>query len=101
LCLFLPFALLPTVTYSFATLPTEHCHITLRVANSGDRLELLRKDGAAIEERWPEVVNEQMDSSCLLVFGHEISFMVASLCYTGCEHSIGFPSVDILPLGVA
>jgi hypothetical protein len=57
LCLFLPFALLPTVTYSFATLPTEHCHITLRVANSGDRLELLREDGAAIEKRWPEVMN--------------------------------------------
>jgi hypothetical protein len=61
---------------------------------------LLREDGAAIEEWWSEVVDQQMNSGCFFIVGPEIVAIVSPLRDTGCEHTIGFPIVNVFALGI-
>ena len=58
LCLLLSFSLLPALINDPASFPTEYRHVTLRISNSGDRLQLLREDRTTVEKRRPEIVDE-------------------------------------------
>lgn len=96
LSLLLPLALLSPFSHNLATLPTEDGHVALRVSDGRDRFQLLCEDRAPVEKRRPKIVDQQMNSSCLLILWHKVTIKVSSLCHTRCEHAIRFPVVDVL-----
>ncbi|KAL5046260.1 hypothetical protein BDW71DRAFT_182473 [Aspergillus fruticulosus] len=101
LCLLLTLSLLSPVSHDLAALPTKNSHVTLRVPDSGNRLQLLGEDRAAIEEGWAEVVDEQMDASALFIIWHKVAVEIASLGDAGGQHPVCLPVVNIFALCIA
>jgi hypothetical protein len=101
LSLLLSLSLLSPVSHDLASFPTEDSQVTLGISDSGDGLQLLGEDRAAIEKRWTEVMDEQMDTGSLLIFGHKIAAKIASLGDSGGQHPVCLPVVDIFALCIA